>query len=175
MVGREVKGSRVVRVWELLGPCIQPPPAKKGSPTDDLQDLLFLPLPFRFARRSQNMPSSSTPVVLVVGASRGIGLAIVQYLLHASPKTTSPTISKSNVITLSRSLPSELKDLQSKHGEQLECVQGDILEEKTHKDVVDKALAKWGRLDGVVSNAGIIEFGRLADAKVSRAAISDEV
>lgn len=109
--------------------------------------------------------ASSTPVVLVTGASRGIGLSTVQYLLQSG--LSSASIPKSNVITLSRSLPSELSALQKKNSDNLECVQGDVLDEKVHEKVVNRAVEKWGRLDAVVLNAGVIEFGRIADAEVS--------
>ncbi|CAO1623113.1 unnamed protein product [Sympodiomycopsis kandeliae] len=108
---------------------------------------------------------SSNPVVLVTGASRGIGLSTVQYLLQSG--LSSPTISRANVITLSRSLPSALADLQKNNEGALECVQGDILDESVHEQVVKRAVEKWGRLDAVILNAGVIEFGRIADASPS--------
>lgn len=108
--------------------------------------------------------ASSTPVVLVTGASRGIGLSTVQYLLQSGLRSAS--IPKSNVVTLSRSMPSALSELQRHNSDSLECVQGDLLDESVHEKVVQKALDKWGRLDAVILNAGVIEFGRVADAKV---------
>lgn len=113
------------------------------------------------------MPSPSTnPVVLVTGGSRGIGISTVQYLLQSGLK--SAQIPRANVITLSRSLPSELSELQERNKDELECVQGDLLDESIHKKVVDRALDRWGRLDALVLNAGVIEFGRVADAEVSQ-------
>ena len=121
-----------------------------------------------FCVLTNNIPTmaSSTPVVLVTGASRGIGLSTVQYLLQSG--LSSASIPKSNVITLSRSLPSALSDLQKKNSDNLECVQGDVLDESVHEKVVKRAVERWGRLDAVVLNAGVIEFGRIADAEVGR-------
>lgn len=112
------------------------------------------------------MSPSSLPVIIVTGASRGIGLSTVQYLLNSSA-LSSPSVPKCNVVTLSRSLPEGLSSLQKDHKDQLECVQGDVLDESVHDRLVKRALDKWGRLDGLILNAGVIEFGTVAGGKVS--------
>ncbi|CAO1622479.1 unnamed protein product [Parajaminaea phylloscopi] len=101
---------------------------------------------------------SSKPVVLVTGASRGIGLSIVSFLLGA---TASKTIQTAKVVTLSRSLPQALSELQKAYPDDLESVQGDVLDEAVHKKAVEVAQAKWGRLDAVILNAGTMEIGRV--------------
>lgn len=106
-------------------------------------------------------PSASHPVVLVTGASKGLGLCIASLLVKGTK-----TIPPSNVVTLSRSVPPALSALESETKAQatsLLVVQGDMTSQEDNSRTVDAAIAKWGRLDGVVLNAGVIEFARIAD------------
>lgn len=106
-------------------------------------------------------PSASHPVVLVTGASKGLGLCIASLLVKGTK-----TIPPSNVVTLSRSVPPALSALESETKAQatsLLVVQGDMTSQEDNARTVDAAIAKWGRLDGVVLNAGVIEFARIAD------------
>lgn len=100
---------------------------------------------------------SSLQVVLVTGASRGLGLAVARTLLAEG----------ANVVSLSRSVPAELKalaqDTSSSTGAALVAVQGDVTSSEDTKAAVDQAVQKWGRLDGIVLNAGVVDFARLAD------------
>ena len=43
-------------------------------------------------------------------------------------------------------------------------VQGDVTDAKTNQKAVDGAVEKWGRLDALILNAGVVKFARLADA-----------
>ena len=109
------------------------------------------------------MTVSAHPVVLVTGASRGLGLSVASLLLHGTR-----TLPAANVVTISRTLPDSLVQLQreqeqAKGETSLIVHQGDVCSDEDNRKVVEKALAKWGRLDAVVLNAGIIEFARLAD------------
>lgn len=124
------------------------------------------------SQMSASTATSSTPVVLVTGASRGIGLSIVSYLLGATP---SKTIKPVKVITLSRSLPQALADLQKQYPDDLETVQGDVLDEGVHKRVVDVAIKKWGRLDGMVLNAGSMEIGRVGGGGLPPSSFASQI
>ncbi|CAG8768935.1 939_t:CDS:1, partial [Racocetra fulgida] len=89
-------------------------------------------------------------VVIVTGASRGIGrAATLQLLQHYN----------GNVIAVARS-NQDLNDLKS-HAEnelgvkgRLETVTGDITEEHIVEETIKKCLDRWGRIDGIIANAG---------------------
>lgn len=99
-------------------------------------------------------------VILVTGGSRGIGLAVVKLLLEGSK-----TIPQSRVVTLSRSVPDELRALSEapEAKDRLAIVQGDVTKRPDNDRAVKEALQRWDRLDGVVLNAGIAELDRIAD------------
>lgn len=115
---------------------------------------------------------STKPVILVTGASRGIGLSIVSFLLGATP---SKTIQTAKIVTLSRSLPQALADLQEAYPEDLETVQGDILHESLHKRAVEAAQQKWGRLDAMVLNAGSMEIGRVGGGDLPPSSFANQI
>ncbi|UZJ54090.1 hypothetical protein CBS101457_003410 [Exobasidium rhododendri] len=113
------------------------------------------------------MAASSHPVVLVTGASKGLGFSITALLLKGTN-----AFSAANVVTISRSLPDSLQQLQtdSEAGEgetSLLIHQGDVCSESDNEAAIDKAIKKWGRLDAVILNAGVIEFARIADVTPS--------
>jgi NAD(P)-dependent dehydrogenase (short-subunit alcohol dehydrogenase family) len=64
---------------------------------------------------------------------------------------------------------SPLNDLQSEvDTPRFIPIVGDIVQSSTCKEAVDAAIDTWGRLDGVVHNAAILEpIGRLADATLT--------
>lgn len=95
-------------------------------------------------------------VVLLTGASRGLGLAVLKLLLKGTDKTPA-----ANVVTLSRSEPKELQQLQQDFPDALAVVKGNVTELSDNKRAVDEALQRWKRLDALILNAGIAEFARI--------------
>ncbi|KAJ1994847.1 hypothetical protein H4R33_000081 [Dimargaris cristalligena] len=109
------------------------------------------------------------PVILVTGASRGIGLAIVQEALKLG----------SHVVGIARS-ESRLQEIQTKHEEQIgsksdnpeaapqfRYVAGDLNDASTTQRLVDVAIQNFGRITGLVHNAGVIEpIQKIADVDV---------
>jgi len=93
------------------------------------------------------IPPSKLPTVLVTGASRGIGSAIVRHLLALG----------ANVVATSRSDPPSAVEWQSADVTALTgrvvFVKGDITDASTVADVIRTAKREFGRIDAVVNNA----------------------
>ena len=102
-------------------------------------------------------------VVLVTGASRGIGLAAVRRLVYGTP-----SIPASRVVTLSRTLTEDLAALAHEKPDDLVTVQGDVTSEKDNLSARDEALKRWGRLDALILNAGIVDHQMCADLTPER-------
>lgn len=104
---------------------------------------------------------SDKPVVLLTGASRGLGLAVLRLLLSGSSTASAP-FAAARVVTISRTLTPELSSLQSSHSSELICIQGDVTSSSTNKEAVTAAVHKFGRLDSVILNAGVVSTERIA-------------
>jgi NAD(P)-dependent dehydrogenase (short-subunit alcohol dehydrogenase family) len=91
----------------------------------------------------------SSPVIILTGASRGLGLSILEILLsryHA------------RVTTLSRSSPPDFASVVKQYGEdRVLAINGDVGDRATNEDAVERTVAKWGRIDGLILNAGSLE------------------
>ncbi|KAF5344072.1 hypothetical protein D9758_008871 [Tetrapyrgos nigripes] len=93
-----------------------------------------------------------SPVVLVTGASRGIGLAVTSILLSKF---------NAQVVTLSRTISPELKALSSDNLLALEC---DVADEKKVIESIHKGIENFHHLDALILNAGVLEpLCRVAD------------
>ena len=85
-------------------------------------------------------------VILVTGASGGIGSKIVERSL----------VSGACVVAF------DLKNSAIEHGNLLQ-INGDVTNERDVKTCVDNALDKFGRIDVLVNNAGIVGKGRVEE------------
>jgi NAD(P)-dependent dehydrogenase (short-subunit alcohol dehydrogenase family) len=90
------------------------------------------------------MPRNKAPVAIVTGAARGIGRAIAQHLLDQGWRVAAVDLPKSG---LPRAFPRRRNAI---------TIEGDVAEEATASHAVAAALEQFGRLDAVVSNAGIM-------------------
>jgi len=98
----------------------------------------------------------ASKVIIVTGASRGIGLAISTCLLKQSCK----------VVVVSRS-KEPLEELQSQYKDQVEVLAGDLADLSLGQKAVDAAVSRWGSLDGLIVNHGRLEpVERIADANL---------
>lgn len=98
----------------------------------------------------------TSKVIIVTGASRGIGRAIALKLLKDSHK----------VVVVSRS-ESELKSIHDKFPSQVEYLAVDMTLDDSAPRLTQLALDKFGKLDGVVINHGALSpMTRLADSSV---------
>jgi NAD(P)-dependent dehydrogenase (short-subunit alcohol dehydrogenase family) len=91
------------------------------------------------------MARSQAPVAIVTGAARGIGRAIAQRLLDDGWRV--------GVVDLPGS---RLKRVYARHARRIVLIEGDVADEETASRAVKAIIDKFGRLDGLVSNAGIM-------------------
>src|SRR5689334_4855278 len=104
------------------------------------------------------MARSDRPAALVTGAANGIGLAIAKRLLDDGWSVAAFDLPR----RLSRAFPKSPHTL---------LIEGDVADAATAARAVDKAVKTFGRLDGLVSNAGIMKrqpIGRLSLADWQR-------
>ncbi|EOD47450.1 Short-chain dehydrogenase [Neofusicoccum parvum] len=85
-------------------------------------------------------------VIIVTGASRGIGLAISHFLLQRQCR----------LVVIARS-KEPLERLRADYPEQVQLLSGDLSDFSVGKQAADLAASAWGRLDGLVVNHGVLE------------------
>ncbi|SJN40001.1 short-chain dehydrogenase/reductase SDR [Microbacterium esteraromaticum] len=94
-------------------------------------------------------------VVVVTGAGSGIGAETVGQLLEAGARVVSGDISAAG-----------LDSLRAKHGDEcLRTVVADVADSDACEKLLHTGVAAWGRVDSVISNAGIGFFGGVLDAE----------
>ncbi len=96
-------------------------------------------------------------VVLITGGSRGLGLVLARQLVAQGAKVA---ILARDAAELERAAA----DLRSRGGEVL-TITGDIGKREIAEGAVTKTVAQFGRLDVLINNAGIIQFGPVAHMK----------
>jgi NADP-dependent 3-hydroxy acid dehydrogenase YdfG len=98
----------------------------------------------------------ASKVVIVTGASGGIGLAVAKHLIARSHKV---------LLVARRQAP--LEELKAAHPDQVDFVAADLTDYSTAPGITQHAVAKFGRLDGLVINHGVLTpLTKLADANV---------
>lgn len=88
---------------------------------------------------------ASSKVILVTGASKGIGLAISRYLLRDN---------ENYVVAIARTVDT-LEELRLQHPHNIMPVQDDLADFSIAKKAVDLALEQWGRIEGIVVNHAV--------------------
>jgi NAD(P)-dependent dehydrogenase (short-subunit alcohol dehydrogenase family) len=97
-----------------------------------------------------------TPAVLITGALTGIGRATALAFAHEGARV----VVSGRHIDEGQKLATELRKL----GTEAEFVRTDVRHEEEVKDLVDKTIARFGRLDVAVNNAGTVgDPGSTAD------------
>jgi NAD(P)-dependent dehydrogenase (short-subunit alcohol dehydrogenase family) len=88
--------------------------------------------------------TATKPVALITGGAKGIGRAIAQYLLSAGWQASIVDLPDSG---LRRSVTRERNVF---------VIEGDVRDEEAASDAVAATVRRYGRLDGIVCNAGIM-------------------
>ena len=97
--------------------------------------------------------ASAKPVALITGGANGIGRAVARHLLAAGWRVGVIDISGSG---LKRAFPSRSRNVV--------LVEGDVRGEETVSRAVKTVVERFGRLDAMVSNAGIMIRKPLRDS-----------
>lgn len=98
--------------------------------------------------------ADSGKVIILTGASRGIGLAIAHYLLGKNAKLVVTARSKN-----------ALEKLKQHHPDQVEVLVGDAADFSLGEKAAQAALTRWGQIDAVVVNHGVLDpVKRVAEA-----------
>lgn len=88
-------------------------------------------------------------VIIITGASSGIGLATSKYLASRGAKVVLAARSVAKLEELEKGLPGSL------------AVPTDVTKERDIKNLVDKTLERFGRIDILINNAALAMFNRL--------------
>lgn len=91
------------------------------------------------------MARRTPPIALVTGAAHGIGRAIVLHLIATGWNVGAVDLANSGVARAFK-----------RYARHVLPIAGDVTQEATAKRAVAAVVERWGRLDGLVSNAGIM-------------------
>src|SRR5262245_46257369 len=101
-------------------------------------------------------------VIIVTGASRGLGLAIAGALVEASHKVVLTARSGDNMKSLKDSWPGQVEYVTGDMAKFEVCAtdelggEREMLSCKTAAEVARLAISAFGRLDGIVINHGVL-------------------
>ena len=100
-------------------------------------------------------------VILISGANRGIGLAIARCLYEAG-------FNLSLAASDTASLEPVIADWSP---DRVMTARYDAQDKQTHRDWIDGTIARFGRIDGLINNAGIAESVAVDDLEDNEAAL----
>ncbi|KAF1987193.1 NAD(P)-binding protein [Aulographum hederae CBS 113979] len=98
------------------------------------------------SRTPNQRMASSGKVIVLTGASRGIGLAVAHYLLKQ----------KCNLVAVARSKES-LEELRKQYPGQVQVLAADLSNHSFGTEAVDLAMQEWKKLDGLILNHGTLD------------------
>ena len=98
----------------------------------------------------QDILQLENKVIIVTGAARGIGKAVCEAFVEAGCYVVATDV-----------LEDELMATAAELGDNVSAHVHDVTDEDQWKSVVEDTLAKHGRIDGLINNAGILFFSTL--------------
>ena len=96
-----------------------------------------------------NTPSSSTPVAVVTGGARGIGLAIGRWFLAQGHRVALLDIDRATLDAAVAEIDRPAEVL---------AVHADVSDPQAVRQGIDAVVARFGRIDALVNNAGVAVF-----------------
>ncbi len=85
-------------------------------------------------------------VIIITGASSGIGLASAKYFATKGAKLVLAARSYDKLLEMAESLPSCCESL---------CVKTDVSKEEDCKNLIDRTVERFGKIDILINNAGL--------------------
>jgi 3-oxoacyl-[acyl-carrier protein] reductase len=107
------------------------------------------------------MQSIEDKVVLITGGSKGIGFGIAEALVSKQARVAITSRSKKSAEDAAAKLNRFGK------GEAI-GIQSDVSDAQAQQQAVQEVLAKWGRLDVLVANAGVGHFGSIETLSIEQ-------
>ena len=106
-------------------------------------------------------PNAPRPVVLVTGGSRGLGLAIASRFAagSASQRPARLVLASRNLAELQQTQETLLSQFAHLSPEDFHLVAADLSKPEEAQRLVDEAIERFGRIDVLINNAGIIDVG----------------
>ena len=101
-------------------------------------------------------PNAPRPVVLVTGGSRGLGLAIATRFARDPVRLV---LASRNLAELQQAQETLLAQYAHLRPEDFHLVAADLSKPEEAQRLIDEAIDRYGRIDVLVNNAGIIDVG----------------
>jgi NAD(P)-dependent dehydrogenase (short-subunit alcohol dehydrogenase family) len=101
-------------------------------------------------------PNAPRPVVLVTGGSRGLGLAIAARFARNPVRLV---LASRNLVELQQAQETLLAQYAHLRPEDFHLVAADLSKPEEAQRLIDEAIERYGRIDVLVNNAGIIDVG----------------
>ena len=101
-------------------------------------------------------PNAPRPVVLVTGGSRGLGLAIASRFAHNPVRLV---LASRNLAELQHAQATLLAQFAHLQPDDFHLVAADLSQPAEAQRLVSEAIARFGRIDVLINNAGILDVG----------------
>ena len=101
-------------------------------------------------------PNAPRPIVLVTGGSRGLGLAIASRFARNPVRLV---LASRNLAELQQAQETLLAQYAHLRPEDFHLVAADLSKPEEAQRLIDEAIDRYGRIDVLVNNAGIIDVG----------------